>query len=90
MMPLTKRYCTDLVYQNLCCLQKRFYTDTLFPKVNSITGHKCDQIYTDGEVFFGSWLCLERQMYVCHLGIFPIRWEYQISYILIERQKKIT
>ena len=50
-MPLTKRRCTTLLYHNLCCLQNIFYTDTLFPKVNSVTGHECAKIYTDREEF---------------------------------------
>ena len=38
-MPLKKRYYTDLMYQNLRCLQTIFYTDTIYPKVKSITGN---------------------------------------------------
>ena len=50
-MPITKRYCTDLMSHNLCSLKMNSYTDTLFPKVKSTTGHKCAQIYTDRERF---------------------------------------
>ena len=46
-MPITKYYGTDLLSLKLHRLQTGFYTDTLFPKVNQITGHECYQIYTD-------------------------------------------
>ena len=50
-MPLTRCYCTDLLFQNLCRLQARLYTDTLFTKVKPITRHECDHIYTNSEGF---------------------------------------
>ena len=50
-MPLKKRYFTDLRSHNLRRLWIRFYTNTLFPKVKSIIVHDCGQIYTDGKGF---------------------------------------
>ena len=48
-MPLRRRYRTDILSQDLCRLSTRFYIDTLFPKANSVSRHDCYQIFTDGE-----------------------------------------
>ena len=50
-LDLMKQYHTDLQFQNLCFLQTIFYTDTLFPKVKSITGHEYYHIYTNRKLF---------------------------------------
>jgi len=48
-LPLTRRYRTDLLSQRLRRLNTRFYTDTMFAKVgNSLRGNTCAQIFTDG------------------------------------------
>lgn len=50
-LPLTRRYRTDLLSQSLRRLRSTWYTDTLFSKVKSITGNTCAQLFTDGEGF---------------------------------------
>ena len=50
-LPLTRRYRTDLLFQRLRRLTTRFYTDTAFAKYKSILGNTCVQIFTDGEGF---------------------------------------
>lgn len=50
LLPLTRRYRTDLLSQRLRRLSARFYTDTAFSKIGkSIRGNSCVQIYTDGD-----------------------------------------
>ena len=51
-MSLMRRYHTDLLSQDLRLIRTRFYTDTLFPKAESVSGHTLAQIFTDGEGFF--------------------------------------
>jgi len=49
LLPLTRRYRTDLVSQRLRRLNTRFYTDTMFAKVGtSLRGNTCAQVFTDG------------------------------------------
>ena len=49
LLPLTRRYRTDLLSQRLKRLSARFYTDTMFSKVGtSLRGNNCAQIFTDG------------------------------------------
>jgi len=49
LLPLTRRYRTDLMSQRLRRLNTRFYTDTMFSKVGtSLRGNTCAQIFTDG------------------------------------------
>jgi len=49
LLPLTRRYRTDLLSQRRKRLSTRFYTDTMFSKVGtSLRGNKCAQIFTDG------------------------------------------
>ena len=50
-LPLTRRYRTDLLSQRLKRLSTRFYTDTIYAKHKSLQGHTCAQIFTDGEGF---------------------------------------
>ena len=50
-MPLTRLYQTNLLSQDLCRLRTRFYTDILFLKAKSVSGHTCAQIFTDGKSF---------------------------------------
>jgi len=48
-LPLTRRYRTDLLSQRLKRLNTRLYTDTMFAKVGtSLRGNTCAQIFTDG------------------------------------------
>ena len=48
-LPLTRRYRTDLLSQGLRRLNTRFYTDTMFSKIcTSLRGNTCAQIFTDG------------------------------------------
>jgi len=48
-LPLTRRYRTDLLSQRLKRLSTRFYTDTMFSKVGtSLRGNTCAQVFTDG------------------------------------------
>jgi len=48
-LPLTRRYRTDLLSQRLRRLNSRFYTDTMFSKIgNSLRGNSCAQVFTDG------------------------------------------
>ena len=50
LLPLTRRYRTDLLSQRLKRLSARFYTDTAFSKIGgSIRGNNCVQIFTDGD-----------------------------------------
>ncbi len=49
LLPLTRRYRTDLLSQRLRRLNTRFYTDTMFSKIGtSLRGNTCTQIFTDG------------------------------------------
>ena len=50
-LPLTRRYRTDLLSQRLRRLSTRFYTDTIYAKHTSLQGHTCAQMFTDGEGF---------------------------------------
>ena len=50
-LPLTRRYRTDLLSQRLRRLSSRFFTDTAFAKEASILGNTCAQIFTDGDGF---------------------------------------
>ena len=50
-LPLTRRYRTDLMSQRLRRLTTKWYTDTLFAKEKSLLGNTCAQIYTDGKGF---------------------------------------
>lgn len=50
-LPLTRRYRTDLLSQRLRRLTCKFFTDTLFSKSKSIIGNICAQIYTNAEGF---------------------------------------
>ena len=50
LLPLTRRYRTDLLPQRLKRLSTRFYTDTAYSKIgDSIQGNTCVQIFTDGD-----------------------------------------
>ena len=49
--PLTWRYCTDMMQQNLRRLNTKFYTKTLFAKCKCIIGNNIAQVYTDGQGF---------------------------------------
>ena len=46
-----RKYRTYLLYQDLLWLITRFYTYAFPPKTNSVSGHNCAQIFTDGEEF---------------------------------------
>ena len=48
-LPLKRRYRTDLLSQRLRRLNCRFYTDTLFSKQVSANGNTCAQLFTDGK-----------------------------------------
>lgn len=49
LLPLTRRYRTDLLSQRVRRLNTRFYTDTMFSKVGtSLRGNTCAQVFTDG------------------------------------------
>ena len=49
LLPLTRRYRTDLLSQRLKRLSTRFYTDKMFSKIGtSLRGNTCTQIFTDG------------------------------------------
>ena len=50
-LPLTRRYKTDLLSQRFRRLSTRFYTDTALCNVKSVVGNTCAQIFTDGEGF---------------------------------------
>ena len=50
-LPLTRRYRTDLMSQQLRRLSTTWYTDTLFAKEKSLTGNSCAQLYADGQGF---------------------------------------
>ena len=45
--PLTRRYRTDLMQQNVKRLNTTFYTDTLFCPIKSINGNSCAQVFTN-------------------------------------------
>ena len=48
-LPLTRRYRTDLLSQRLRRLHTRFYTDTMLSKIGtSLRGNTCAQIFIDG------------------------------------------
>ena len=49
LLPLTRRYRTDLLSQRHRRFSTRFYTDTMFSKIGpSLRGNTCTQIFTDG------------------------------------------
>ena len=49
LLPLIRRYRTDLLSQRLKRLKTRFYTDTMLSKVGTpLRGNTCAQIFTDG------------------------------------------
>ena len=50
-LPLTRRYRTDLMSQRLRRLSTTWYTDTLFAKCKSVIGNTCAQMFTDGNSF---------------------------------------
>ena len=50
-LPLTRRYRTDLMSQRLRRLSTTWYTDTLFAKCKSVVGNTCAQMFTDGNSF---------------------------------------
>ena len=50
-LPLTRRYRTDLMSQKLKRLRAKFYTDTLFMDETSTKGNTCAQLYADGDGF---------------------------------------
>lgn len=49
--PLTRGYRTDLLSQRLRRLDCKFFTDTLFAKVKSLSGNSCAQLYYDPNGF---------------------------------------
>ena len=51
-IPLTRRYCIDILSQDFIQLKNKFYTDNFFPNTKSVSGHTCYQIFTYGEGFF--------------------------------------
>ena len=50
-LPLSRRYKTDMLSQRLRRLSTRFYTDTGYGPSKSLAGNTCMQIFTDGEGF---------------------------------------
>lgn len=50
-LPLSRRYRTDLLQQDLRRLNITEYTDTVFAKCKSLTGNTCAQLFTDGKGF---------------------------------------
>ena len=50
-LPLTKRYRTDLFSQKLRSLRVNLYTETLFSDETYVRGNKCAQLYAYGEGF---------------------------------------
>ena len=50
-LPLTKRYPTDILSQKLRILRVKLYTDNIFADYTSVRDNKCAQIYTDRDVF---------------------------------------
>jgi hypothetical protein len=50
-LPLTRRYKTDLLSQRMKRLSAQFYTDTAFSKDTSLAGNSCVQLFTDGQGF---------------------------------------
>ena len=46
-LPLTKRYWTDLLSQKLSILSVKFYTDTPFGYNTYVQSNKCAQLYAD-------------------------------------------
>ena len=51
-LPLSRRYRTDLLSTRLRRSRTEFFTDTLFSKVTSLLGNNCAQIFTDGEFIY--------------------------------------
>ena len=51
LLPLTRRYHTDLILQHIRRLSCRLYIYTLFTKQKSIIGNTCAQILMNGEGF---------------------------------------
>jgi hypothetical protein len=47
--PITRRYRVDHLHLHRNRLDSAFYTDTLFSKVQSLSGNKCAQVFTNGE-----------------------------------------
>ena len=47
--PITRRYRVDNLALHRNRLNSRFYTDTLFARTTSLSGHKCAQVFTDGQ-----------------------------------------
>ncbi|KAI2503235.1 Reverse transcriptase (RNA-dependent DNA polymerase) [Fragilaria crotonensis] len=50
-MPLSRRYRTDLMYQQRKLRNQKFYTDTLFGKYKSLTNNTCIQIFANESQF---------------------------------------
>ena len=50
-MPLSRRYRTDLMYQQKKLRNQKFYTDTVFGKCKSLTNNTCIQIFAN-EAYF--------------------------------------
>ena len=51
LVPLTRRYRTDMMQQHLRRLNTTFYTDALFSKCKSIIGNNVAQVYTENQGF---------------------------------------
>ena len=50
--PLSRRYRTDIMSQNLTRLNTTFYSDTMFAKCTSLNGNAVAQVFTDGQGYY--------------------------------------
>ena len=48
-LPLSRRYQTDLLSLGLCQINMQCFTDTLFEGVKSLNNNTCSQLFIDGK-----------------------------------------
>jgi hypothetical protein len=65
-LPLSRRYRTDRMYNQKRLRGQRFYTDTLIGKYNSLTNNTCAQIFAN-ESFFAKAYPMERSRWRARL-----------------------
>ena len=82
MMPLTRKYRTDIISHDLRRLGTKFYMDMMSHKAKSVSGCTCDQIFIDGEGIFGVMPLFGKAEVGMELGAFAAS---QMSFTSIER-----
>ena len=70
-LPLSRRYRTDRMYQQRKLRNQKFYTDTLFGKCKSLTNNTCVQIFANESYFVKAYLqrqCGSRRQHVSKMA----------------------